>query len=202
MSARPLAEIEYTTIINHLATAGRTRDRLLVILGCATGFRITELLSITVGQMWDAAKGEVTREISVARRKMKGGRGAHNRSIKSRRVPLSEPVRVAVRDYLQSIGTADASLAIFRTCKSGGRPMNRSQAFRIMVGVAEECGFDTTRISNHTGRKTFVGRVYRATGNDLIATQRIVAHQSPMTTARYLETDASTLDQVVLGLCA
>src|SRR3954467_3669433 len=118
MSARPLTDIEYTTIINHLATAGRTRDRLLVILGCATGFRITELLSLTVGQLWDGAKGEVTREISVVRRKMKGGRGAHNRSIKSRRVPLSEPVRVAVRDYLQLIGTNDASLALFGTCKS------------------------------------------------------------------------------------
>ena len=115
MSARPLTEIEYTTIINHLAADGRTRDRLLVILGCATGFRITELLSLTVGQLWDATKGEVTREISVARRKMKGGRGAHNRSIKSRRVPLSESVRVAVRDYLQSIGTANTILALFPT---------------------------------------------------------------------------------------
>ena len=90
MSARPLIEIEYTTIINHLATTGRIRDRLLIILGCATGFRITELLSLTVGQLWDATKGEVTREISVARRKMKGGRGANNRSIKSRRGHLTD----------------------------------------------------------------------------------------------------------------
>ena len=80
--------------------------------------------------------------------------------------------------------------------------MNRSQAFRIMVGVAAECGIDTTRISNHTGRKTFVGRVYRASGNDLIATQRIVGHANVTTTSAYIECDSMALSDIVLGLCA
>jgi integrase len=86
--------------------------------------------------------------------------------------------------------------------KGHGRPMSRTHAFRIIVGAAKDCGFDTTRISNHTGRKTFVRRCYLATGKELIATQRILNHASPITTARYVETDANELDQVVLGLCS
>lgn len=80
--------------------------------------------------------------------------------------------------------------------------MNWSQAFRILVGVARECGIDEVRISTHTLRKTFVARVYAASGHDLIKTQRIVGHASPLTTARYLETDQEELDDLVRGLAA
>ena len=73
MSARPFTEPEYLTLSQHFASAHRTRDRLLLILGCATGYRIQELLSLTVGQVWDGA--DVVREITVARKDLKGGRG-------------------------------------------------------------------------------------------------------------------------------
>jgi integrase len=80
--------------------------------------------------------------------------------------------------------------------------MNRSQAFRVLVDACVACGIDTTRISTHSLRKTFVRRVYAASGNDLIRTQRAVGHSSPITTARYLETDAADLDRLVLTLAA
>jgi integrase len=57
-------------------------------------------------------------------------------------------------------------------------------------------------VSSHSLRKTFVGRVYRASGCDLIKTQRIVGHSSPIITARYLETDTDDLDQLVRSLAA
>lgn len=204
MSARPLTDTEYATILSHLAAAGRTRDRLLFILGCATGFRIRELTSLTCGQVWDAAAGDVAREVTIARRNLKGGRGLWQRSVRGRRVPLSESVRAALRDYLQEIAPWEPEKALFSTCRSGGtkRPLHRGQAWRIIVQAAADCGLDTGRISTHTLRKTFVGRIYRATGNDLIATQRIVGHTSPMTTARYLETDGDKLDRVVLSLAS
>lgn len=202
MSARPLTDQEYATIVAHLAATGRTRDRLLLILGCATGFRIRELTSLTCGQVWDAAVGDVAREVIIARRNLKGGRGLWQRSVRGRRVPLGEPVRDAIREFLQERAPWDPEKALFSTCRSNetGRPLHRSQAWRIISQAAAECGLDVGRISTHTLRKTFVGRVYRATGNDLIATQRIVGHTSPLTTARYLETDSNRLDQIILSL--
>jgi hypothetical protein len=44
--------------------------------------------------------------------------------------------------------------------------------------------------------------VYQASGQDLIKTQRIIGHSSPLTTARYLESTQSELDELVLGLAA
>ncbi|MCR6654655.1 MAG: hypothetical protein NVV63_02340 [Opitutus sp.] len=42
--------------------------------------------------------------------------------------------------------------------------------------------------------------MYDASGYDLIRTQRIVGHSSPLVTARYLGTTQSDLDDLVLGL--
>jgi len=198
MSARPFTEKEDLTLVAHLTAAGRTRDTLLVVLGCATGYRIQELLSVTVGQVWDGQ--DVTRKITVARRDLKGGKGAHRKSIRGRRVPLSETVREAIRDHLAAIGTDDPQRSLFATNRSEGGAMNRSRAYCLLVEACKECGIDTTRISNHTYRKTFVGRIYAASGHDLIRTQRIVQHASPVTTARYIETDAGEMDDLVRNL--
>jgi len=47
-----------------------------------------------------------------------------------------------------------------------------------------------------------VSRIYKASNPDLIATQRIVGHTSPGTTARYLETDSAQLDLLMLAVAA
>jgi integrase len=64
--------------------------------------------------------------------------------------------------------------------------MDRSAVYRVLTEACRRCGIDTTRISNH----------------DLIATQRIVGHTSPATTARYLETDSAQLDALMLSVAA
>jgi integrase len=71
-----------------------------------------------------------------------------------------------------------------------------------LTEACRRCGIDVTRISTHSLRKTFVGRIYRASNHDLIATQRIVGHTSPTTTARYLETDSAQLDALMLSVAA
>jgi integrase len=94
---------------------------------------------------------------------------------------------------------------------------SRSQSARHMASVpfcilcfltdlmregGTECGIDSTRISPHSLRKTFARAVYDASGNDLVRTQKVVQHKSPLTTARYLESTQSELDDFVLGLGA
>ena len=52
MSARPFTESEFTTLPSHFAAAGKTRDALLLKLGCGTGYRIAELLALRVRDVW------------------------------------------------------------------------------------------------------------------------------------------------------
>ena len=143
MSARPFTEPEYHLLSAHFSTAERTRERLVLVLGCGTGFRIQELLSITVGQVWNGTS--VPPEIVIARRDLKGGTGAYKRSVRSRRVPLSEPVRNAIREHLAVIGTGDPTRPLFGSNRSGPEGMNRSQVFRNIVAACEACGIDASR---------------------------------------------------------
>lgn len=200
MSARPFTEPEYLTLLAHYTSQGRTRDAALLALGCGTGFRIQELLAVSVGHVWQGQT--VATEITLARRDLKGGQGVYRKAVRSRRVPLGESVRKALGAHLAVIGTDDPTRPIFATARSGADGMDRSQAFRTLVGACLACGIDASRISTHSMRKTFARRVYQASGHDLIRTQRALGHSSPVTTARYLETDADALDRLILDIAA
>jgi integrase len=202
MSARPFTASELSILESNLMVAHRYRDAMLLKAGVSVGYRITEILSWTVGQVLTPA-GEVAREVTVARALLKGGSGKKKRSIKSRRVVLNEKARAAIRDYIASLGYVPApDEFLFRSREGGNRPLHRSQAHRILVQACEECGIDTARISTHSLRKTFVRSVYDASGHDVIKTMKVVQHSSPVITARYLENTESELDDLVLGLAA
>lgn len=87
MSARPFTEAEYASLSQYFSDHKRTRDRALLVVGAGTGFRIQELTSLTVGQVWDGTA--VTKEVTISRRDLKGGQGVYMRSVRSRRVPLA-----------------------------------------------------------------------------------------------------------------
>jgi integrase len=202
MSARPFTTSELALLESRLIAANRYRDAMLLKAGVSVGFRITEILSWTVGQVLTPA-GEVAREVTVTRALLKGGSGKKKRSIKSRRVVLNEKARAAIRDYITSLNYVPApDEFLFRSREGGNRPLHRSQAHRILVQACEECGIDTARISTHSLRKTFVRSVYDASGHDVIKTMKVVQHSSPVVTARYLENTESELDDLVLGLAA
>lgn len=199
MSARPFSEGEYATLNRYFAGAGRTRDRLMLVLGCASGLRITELLGLRWSDVWGGQ--DVVSEIYVARSRLKGGRGEHKRSVCGRRIPLGEGVRRAIREHLDSIGTQDPSRALLSSRQSAGRPMARFHAYRILVEACTACGIETARVSNHSYRKTFAQSCYQRT-HDLLLTQAAIGHSSPITTALYIRTSQSAVDAVVRGLTA
>jgi integrase len=116
-------------------------------------------------------------------------------------MPLSEPVRAAILEHLQTIGTDRPESPFFRTARTVTGGMDRPQAHRVLVSACAACGIPQNRISTHVLRKVFAHRVYSQT-KCLITLQRLLGHRSPVTTARYLESDFAELDRLVLGLAA
>lgn len=200
MPARPFTPAEIPALESHLLQHARYRDRMLIIAGTQVGYRITELLTWTVGQVL-GADGNVVREVTVTRSLLKGGSGVHKRSVRSRRVVLNERARGVIRDCIASLGRVPpADEFLFQSRSGANRPISRTQAHRLLKNLCRECGIDATRVSTHSLRKLFVRAVYDASGHDLVRTQRIVQHAFPLTTARYLESTQSELDELVLGL--
>jgi integrase len=202
MSARPFTAAEISSLESALLAQCRFRDRMLLVAGANVGYRITELLTWTVGQVL-TREGDVAHEVTVARAHLKGGSGVRKRSVRSRRVVLNEKARGAIRDYLGSLDRVPGPEEyLFRSRDGRNRAIDRAHAHRILKSLCHACGIDATRISTHSLRKTFVRSVYDASGHDLIRTQRIVGHSSPEITSHYLESTQSELDDLVMGLGA
>jgi integrase len=173
---------------------------MLLVVGINVGFRIAELLSWRMDQVL-TSEGDIVRELTVTRALLKGGGGIHKGRIRSRRVVLNERARGAIRDYLASLSYVPRpDDFLFKSREGGNRPIDRGQARRILKGLCRACGIDDKRVATHSLRKSFVRAVYDASKRDLVLTQRILGHSSPIITARYLDSTESEQDNVVLAL--
>jgi len=138
MSGRkPLLENDEPLVIAALKEFS-LRDQALIILGLNTGFRITEILSLTVGQVWDA--GRVKAQVKVSRAQLKGGRGRHRKTVVSRSVPLNAAVTAVLEQYLFArfgSGAADPLAPLFPSRKHGAS-ITRWQANRFNIRCLED----------------------------------------------------------------
>jgi integrase len=169
------------------------RDRALFLLGVKSGFRISELLSLTVGDVWQ--HGQFLDRVAVQRKHMKGKH-------QGRSVILHPAAKTALAAWLmdrQRLGEMTPDMPLFPSRKGVNRPLQRGQAHHILQEAYATNGL-TGMIGCHGMRKTFGQKVYAATGHDLRATQHAMGHKSPASTAAYLAVDEQAIDAVILAL--
>lgn len=173
---------------------GRTaRDRLrnacLLELLYATGLRVTELVSLPI----TTARGD-PRMILV---RGKGG--------KERMVPLSDPARTALAEWLHDWDKQAADLRAKRLPEprflfpSNGREehLGRVGFFLILKEIALKAGLDPARISPHVLRHAFATHLL-AGGADLRAIQTLLGHADVSTTEIYTHVLEERLRSLVL----
>jgi len=193
---RPLTDAEVARVLATFSGPYAGRDRALFTLGVLTGFRISELLSLTVGDVRDL-DGGVARRVTVARRNMKGRR-------ESRTMPLHARARQALAGWLGELarlGGSDPATPLFAGRKGHHqlRPITRVHAGRVLNAAFAAAGLPHR--GSHTLRKTFARNVHRADNRDLLTTQRLLGHKSVNSTVQYLESMPSEeLEDLVTGL--
>ena len=177
------------------------RDQVLVTFGLNTGFRITELLSLNVGEVWEG--DHVRSHVRVTRGKLKGGKGRRRKTINSRTAPLNETASLTLQKYLFgrfSSGPMKLEEPLFPS-RMHGKRINRCRANVIVYEVLKRAGFrNLNAYGTHSLRKTFCHTIYRITGNDLNLTRAIMGHADCSTTQRYLSVDEAEMQNAVLGL--
>jgi integrase len=151
------------------------RDRLLFILGVNTGFRISELLSLTRHNVHNGF-------ITVERKNMKG-------KLCSRSVPLSESILGLLKTYIESL--PESQMTLF--------PIGRMQAWRIIKRAAKKSNV-SGKIGTHSMRKTLASRVYAASNRDLAITQKALGHKNVSSTISYLQVDADAVNAIILNV--
>lgn len=178
MKSRPLTEQEITAILAHMPSL---RDQALFVLGCKTGFRISELLSLTVSDV-SQKDGTICDSVTVRRCNMKGKRS-------SRTVPVHRDAQMCIKTYIMAYNLCTAA-RLFPICRQYAWYIIREAALRANVQGA---------VSTHSMRKTLGMKVYIFTGNNVVAAQRALGHASLASTTHYLSIGQEEVDAAILA---
>ena len=192
---RSLTEHEQAEIAAALTTG---RDRLLFLFGIYTGFRIHELLSIRLEDVWRDGNAEAA--VTVARRRLKGGAGVNPRRVRSRTAALHPALRAALENQVRERfgdGPVPGDEFLFKSRKGPNRAITVGHAWEIIKTAARELGYND-RVATHSMRKTFARAIYDNSGHDLILTQRALGHRAASSTSSYLESTDEEVTQAVL----
>jgi site-specific recombinase XerD len=183
---RPVTDCEANAILAALPSA---RDRALFVLGCRTGFRISELLSLRVRNVW--ANGRVNERVSVERRYMK-------KKQEGRTVILHSQAKEAITAWVKEIGEVPPDTMLFKSREGENKAINRRTAWGILEKAFAAAGM-TGKLGTHSMRKTFAKRVHEKVGKDLIKTQKALGHKNINSTVSYLSFAEEEIDEAILG---
>ena len=164
------------------------RLRLIVELLYATGLRVSELVGLPLAAVRRDPRFLVVRG--------KGG--------KERVVPLSEPARRALADYLEirigfvpraAAGSAKAERWLFPS-RGGDGHLTRQRCGQLLKELALKAGIDPERLSPHVLRHAFASHLLDG-GADLRSVQQMLGHADIATTQIYTHVEGERLRLLV-----
>ena len=177
---RPLDNDEIRRVSGCFTGTYQIRNHGLFMLGVSTGGRISELLSLSVGDVYQNRK-PVT-DLLYSKAIVKGGEV-------SRSVPVNADGRRSIDELVNWHRAHYRSVASKRPLfpsrhKSGTLSMHRQTAHAILKTAFIEAGLNG-HIATHSLRKSFAQRLYDKTG-DIYMVQELLGHRNISTTQKYL----------------
>jgi integrase len=161
--------------ISRMKSALNGRDKLLFIIGINSALRISDLLTLKVGDI----RGKNTLTVYESKTK------------KTKHFRLNSSVVRAISELIpKEAGDSDW---LFPSRKRG-QPISRVQAYRILNTAAQRVGIDY-KFGTHSMRKTF-GYFAHQQGVDLALIQTILNHASQRETLRYIGVEQDDIDDV------
>lgn len=189
---RKLTDEEYELIESYFSKRKNLRNLAMFSIQRWAGYRIREVLSLKLSDLY-APDGEVNERIYIKPKNMKGGKNP-------RAIPIHPRLKEALeryREVLLSKAQFNLTYYAFKSRKGVNNPISSVQAWRILKKAFTENGI-YENVSTHSLRKTFCEKVYRSSGNDIVATQFVMGHKDPVTTLYYLAQNQERLDESVL----
>ena len=153
-----------------LYTKHNMRNYIMVCLGINSALRISDLLSLTWGDVYDFVNGCFWEHINITERK----------TGKQRESALNAGATKALKFYKDSLPDVTAGTFIFPG-RGGNRPLSRCQAYRILRSAGEALHFETRKL-----------------GAQPAVLMQLFNHSSYQVTKRYLGIEQDDIDQVFL----
>lgn len=167
----------------YMAEKPNERNYMLIVMGLNSALRISDMLHLTYGDVYDYTKGEWKRYLVV--REQKTGKMNHIYMNKE----ICKVLRKVVLPKDKSPNTW-----LFESQKQKDKPLSRYQAYRIVREAAAFAGVEE-HISCHSLRKTLGYHAWKQ-GTAPALLMNIYNHSSFQITKRYLCIDQDDRDQV------
>ena len=170
------------------------RNRGLFMLGVSTGGRISELLSLTIGDVYQ--NGTAVTDLLYDKSIVKGGEV-------SRAVPVNTDGMRAIDKLVEwhrnRYENTEPDRPLFPSRQKSGRvPMHRQTAHDILKTAFTGAGLNG-KLATHSLRKSFAQRVYEQSG-DIFLVQELLGHKNVSTTQRYLGVNYASAREAVEGM--
>ena len=177
---RPLDNTEIQRVSVCFDGTFEHRNRGLFMIGVSTGGRISELLSLQIGDVYQNNK-PVT-DLLFDKSIVKGGEV-------SRAVPVNSDGRAAIDSLIGwhrgHYKTSAPTRPLFPSRNGNGiQGMSRRTAHDVLKAAFEAAGLNG-HLATHSLRKSFAQRLYDQTG-DIFAVQEMLGHKNVATTQKYL----------------
>lgn len=186
---KPLTDEETQKIVSFFRGEYKLRNQLLVVFGITTGFRISEILSLTVKDVFQ--NGKIVGKVSIAKRNMKG-------ETESRSALLRPETQKMLLERIAEIGNNPGNF-IFQARQGENKAIDRTRAWQI-IQEAKVCKHIDGKVGTHCMRKTYANKMYDALGKDLVRLQKALGHQYVNTTAQYISFREEDIDEAVSNL--
>ena len=188
---RPLDNNEIRLVSACFTGTFEVRNRGLFLLGVSTGGRISELLSLQIGDVWQ--NGRAVSDLLFDKSIVKGGEV-------SRAVPVNTDGLRAIDSLVNwhrgKYGTAEKKRPLFPSRNGNGKQrMTRRAAHNVLKSAFMTAGLNG-HLATHSLRKSFAQRLYEQTG-DVFVVQEMLGHKSIATTQKYLGVNYASVREAV-----
>lgn len=199
---RPLTTQEIDFVKSAFTGANATRNKTIFMVGINTGFRISEILTLTRADVVDKF-GNIVNHIELKRKYMKGKKAG-------RIVYLNQSAKDAISELLLSMqakGLIFEDDFLFRSLNKN-KPIDRVQAYRVLTDTFKRCRL-SGKLATHTMRKTFANQIYQYFQDKVAAgaaldpfrlTSKALGHADINSTDKYLAFNASDIELAIDNL--
>ena len=179
---RPLDNTEILRVSTCFTGTFEVRNRGLFMLGVSAGGRISELLSLTIGDVYQ--NQQPVTDLLFDKSIVKGG------EVSRVSVPVNSDGRQAIVDLVawhrERYHARRAYRPLFPSRnKRGSITMNRQTAHEIFKKAFTAAGLNGDQLATQSLRKSFAQRLYEES-TDIYLVQELIGHKSVATTQKYL----------------
>lgn len=175
-TVQPIRDIAMIAAMKNVLMKQHYRNYFLFVLGINTGLRISDLLTLKVGDVRERSHIIITEQ----------------KTGKLKRFKINSELQQHISEFTIS---KDSAEYLFKS-RRGTHRIHRVQAWKILNAAAKEVGL--VEIGTHTLRKTFGYHFYQKY-KDIAVLQQIFNHSSPAVTMRYIGINQDIIDEAVDG---